>query len=178
MCHHTSSRLSTSLGAGVVVAGLLLAPSLAAQQNPPVAKGEVAAAPAVLPAGSLAKLRWIAGSWRGTGTDAAAFYERYRFVDDSTFEVESFADSTLARVTETARYELRDGRLANVGTGPRWVAVRLDDSVASFAPLERARNRFEWRRETADAWTAVIAWSTPQGPRERVYRLTRIPPRP
>ena len=67
---------------------------------------------------------------------------------------------------------------ALVGTGRRWAAVRLDDSVASFTPVERARNRFEWRRDTPDAWTAVIAWSTPQGPRERVYRLTRVTPRP
>jgi hypothetical protein len=164
---------------GFCLPALLLAPALlAAQQNPPVTKGEVTPTPAVLPAGALEKLRWIAGGWRGAGADGAAFYERYLFVDDSTFEVESFADSTLARVTETARYELRGGRLANVGTGPRWAAVRLDDSVASFVPLERARNRFEWRRVSADAWTAVIAWPTPQGPRERVYRLTRMSPRP
>jgi len=174
-----SPRISTSLRARICVSGLLLAPALlGAQQNPPVAKGEVAPAPAVLNAGALAKLRWIVGTWRGTGTDVPAFYERYRLVDDSTLEVETFADSTLARVTETSRYELRGGRLANIGTGPRWVAVRLDDSLAAFVPLERARNRFEWRRGTADAWTAVIAWPTAQGPRERVYRLTRMPPRP
>ena len=173
-----SLRLTAARRALAGVSGLLVPALLAAQQNPPVAKGELPPAPAVLSAGALARLRWIAGTWRGSGTEAAAFYERNRFVDDSTFEVESFADSTLSRVTETARYELRAGRLANVGSGPRWAAVRLDDSVASFAPLERARNRFEWRRETADAWTAVIAWPTPQGPRERVYRLTRMPTRP
>ena len=50
---------------------------------------------------AFAGLRWIAGSWRGSGDGQAPFYERYRFEDDSTLVVETFTDSTLA-VVESA----------------------------------------------------------------------------
>ena len=41
-------------------------------------------APKEITRADLAKLRWIVGTWRGTGGDVAPFYERYKFENDST----------------------------------------------------------------------------------------------
>ncbi|HET7457295.1 MAG TPA: hypothetical protein VFJ74_06550 [Gemmatimonadaceae bacterium] len=130
----------------------------------------------------LAHLRWIEGTWRGSGSGQAPFYERYRFADDSTLVVESFADSTLGRVTDVTRFELRGGTLASTPNEPkpgaaRWVASRFAaDSAVTFAPLARARNSFTWRRDSADAWTATLEWPATPGAaeaRRRVYEMRR-----
>ena len=54
-----------------------------------------------------ARLRWLKGSWRGGLPDGGYFYERYGLLDDSTIAMHSFADSTLARATDSARVGLR-----------------------------------------------------------------------
>ena len=135
---------------------------------------------AVLRPTDLGALRWIVGSWRGSGDGQAPFYERYRFTDDSTLLVESFKDSTLAEVTEGTRYELRGGLFANASTAQsaQWVAVRLDRGAITFAPVRRARNRFTWRPESADVWTADLEWpaSNAAPARSRSYRMVRWTP--
>ena len=141
----------------------------------PAAHAAQAAPAARVTADQFARLRWIEGTWRGTGVDQPPFYERYRMADDSTIVMESFEDSTLARVTSSARVELRDGRLSNVGEGAVWVASKLGPTHVTFAPVEGARNTFTWRRVSADAWTATLSWpGQPQGQRERVYRMGRV----
>jgi hypothetical protein len=131
-----------------------------------------------------ARLRWIAGDWRGIGVDGttqAPFFERYRFVDDSTLLVESLSDSTRRTVSETSRYELRDGRLGNTGAGARWVAVALDSLGVDFAPVARARNTFRWERAARAgarpaAWRATIASIDRTGATvRRHYLMQRLP---
>ena len=85
------------------------------------------AKPAVLTPKDLRALRWIEGTWRGAGGGEKPFFERYAFVDDSTLRMESFADSTLGRVSDTTFYELRGGRFANRSARARWVAATLKD---------------------------------------------------
>lgn len=132
----------------------------------------------------LAHLRWIEGTWRGSGAEQPPFYERYRFADDSTLVVESFADSTLGAVTDVTRFELRGGRLTSVpgarptGSTPvaRWVATGFTaDTAVTFTPLANARNSFTWRRDSPDAWTAILDWpATADKPaRRRVYDMRR-----
>ena len=137
-----------------------------------------AARPAALTRSDLRALRWIVGTWRGTGTTVAPFYERYRFSDDSTLVTESFADSTLAVVSETTRWELRGGRLENGGEGARWVAVQLTPAGITFAPVRRARNAFTWRPGASkDEWHADIifpAAAAGAAPRVVTYRMARV----
>ena len=139
--------------------------------------------PATLSVADLGTLRWLVGSWRGSGDDQSPFYERYAFVDDSTLLVESFRDSTFGEVTERARYELRAGRFANAGPAEsaQWVAVRLDRGAVTFAPVRRARNRFVWRPVSANEWIADLEWpaSNAAPARTRTYRMVRwtAPPR-
>lgn len=132
-----------------------------------------------------AQLRWIAGDWRGSGTEGttqAPFFERYVFPDDSTLLVISFPDSTWAAPDDTAHYELRAGRLGNVGSS-RWVASRMDSTSVDFVPDTNTRNSFRWAREPGSgrqpgSWKATIAWTDATGAsRERRYLMERAPRR-
>ncbi len=126
--------------------------------------------------GELAKLRWIEGTWRGTGDVEKPFYERYHFEDESTLVVEGLADETLSKVTEVTRFELKDGAFGNAGDGARWVATQLEDTAITFEPIARARNSFRWQRESKDVWKAILNWpANDKGPaRQRVYLMERI----
>ena len=128
----------------------------------------------------LQKLRWIEGTWRGTGINQPAFFERYRFEGDSVLAVDGFDDEKLTRVTDTTRFELKDGEFGGGSEGSRYVASTLDDNSILFVPVIKARNSFIWKRETKDSWTAIIRWpatdTKPAG--ERVYNMERWPPKP
>ncbi|MFL5384096.1 MAG: hypothetical protein ACJ8GN_16360 [Longimicrobiaceae bacterium] len=142
---------------------------------PTPAGADVGVQPARITVRDLRRLRWIEGSWRGSGVGQAPFYERYRFADDSTLVVDSFADSTLASVTDSTRFELRGARLGNPGT-VRWVASRLDDRAVDFVPVAGARNTFTWRYDSRDQWTALLHWpaSDTRPARDATYTMVRM----
>ncbi|HKP76643.1 MAG TPA: hypothetical protein VJT67_14030, partial [Longimicrobiaceae bacterium] len=119
------------------------------------------------------QLRWIVGDWRGSGSGQAPFYERYRFVDDSTLVVDSFADSTFAAVTESAPFELRGGRLSS--GGGRWVASQITPRWVTFIPV-RARNVFTWRYDSRNRWIALLSWpaTDTQPARTATYTMERV----
>ena len=62
--------------------------------------------PAKLTAADLQKLRWIEGTWRGTGGEKP-FFERYRFENATTLAVDSFENEKLEKVTDTTLFELK-----------------------------------------------------------------------
>jgi hypothetical protein len=138
-----------------------------------------AAKPKRISPAELAKLRWIEGTWRGTGDIDKPFYERYYFEGDSTLVVEGLADETLSKVTEVTRFELKDGAFGNAGEGSRWVATALEDKSVTFEPVARARNSFRWQRESKDVWKAILNWpATGDKPaQQRVYLMERLPTR-
>src|ERR1043165_2456909 len=103
--------------------------------------------PAKLTTSDLQKLRWIEGTWRGTGEVDKPFFERYRFENASTLAVDSFEDGTLAKVKDTTRFELKDGEFGGGSEGSRWVAVSLDDRAIEFGPAANVRNSFRWAQE-------------------------------
>jgi len=120
----------------------------------------------------IAKLRWIEGTWRGSGVDQAPFFERYRFENESTLAVDSFPDEKLEKVDDTTRFELKDGTFGNAN----YVASAIDDNGINFEPVA-AKNSFRWERVSADTWKATLKWpaqgNKPAG--ERVYNMQRIP---
>lgn len=124
----------------------------------------------------LKRLRWIEGAWRGTGDAEPPFFERYRFDGDSALIVESFEDGTLGKVTETTRFEIRNGQFGNWEGAARWAATQLDANSVTFEPAAGARNSFRWQRgDSADAWKAVLDWP-PNGDkpaRRRTYNMER-----
>ena len=120
----------------------------------------------------LKKLRWIEGTWRGTGETQPPFFERYRFENDSTLVMEELADESLSKVNSTTRYELKDGRF---GTD-RAVATALHDTSVTFSPLISGRNSFKWQSESKDTWKAILTLpATAKAPaKETIYKLERI----
>jgi hypothetical protein len=129
----------------------------------------------------LQKLRWIEGTWRGTGINQPAFFERYRFESDSVLVVDSFEkDEKLTKVADTTRFELKNGEFGGGSEGSRYAASTIDDNSILFVPVTKARNSFIWKRETKDSWTAIICWpamdAKPAG--ERVYNMERWPTKP
>ena len=125
----------------------------------------------------LKKLRWIEGTWRGTGINQPPFFERYRFESDTVLAIDGFDDEKLTKVTDTTRYELKDGEFGGGSDGSRYAATAIDDNSISFVPVVKARNSFIWKRETKDSWTAILRWPAandkPAG--ERIYNLERWP---
>jgi hypothetical protein len=126
----------------------------------------------------LQKLRWIEGTWRGTGESVKPFFERYRFEGDSVLLIDSFEDETLAKVTDTSRYELKDGEFGGGSEGHLYVAKSLDDRAIEFGPGVNVKNGFRWERgESKDVWKATII-SLPSGNKpagQRVYKMERWP---
>ena len=134
--------------------------------------------PAKLTAADLQKLRWIEGTWRGTGDADKPFFERYRFENATTLASDSFESEKLEKVTDTTLFELKDGEFGGGSEGSRWVVTAIDDNSITFAPVAKARNSFIWRRDSKDSWTAILSWpaSADKPARQRVYKMERWPP--
>jgi hypothetical protein len=130
--------------------------------------------PKTLTAAELQKLRWIEGSWRGTGDKQTAFFERYRFENETTLAVDTLEAD---KITDTTLFVLKDGEFGGGSEGSRWVATSLDENSITFEPVTKARNSFSWQRETKDSWKAILKWPAtkdkPAG--ERVYQMERWP---
>jgi len=119
-------------------------------------------------------LRWIEGDWRGELPKGGYFYERYRFVDDSTIAMRGFEDSTFKTPNDSATIVFRDSVVTDRGPKAEWSATRLDAKGIDFAPTKGATNRFSWNRESADKWTAAIL---PAQGNPTVYRMERVRPK-
>lgn len=136
-----------------------------AQTNQPAAKNFSTA--------DISKLRWIEGTWRGSGVDQAPFFERYRFENESTLAVDSFPDEKLDKVEDTSRFELKDGGFGNGS----YVASSIDNNGINFEPVVgKAKNSFRWERVSDNAWKATLKWPAEgnKPARERVYNMERI----
>jgi len=118
----------------------------------------------------LNKVKWITGDWRGMDGDKP-FFERYR-VEDAALVVDSFADETFFKPTDTTRYELRGGQLTN-GV---YAASEITEDSITFIPVGNARNSFTFKKMTDAVWTATLSWpERPGKPAEqKVYRMERV----
>lgn len=172
----TGMKQLTRLGTvALTVAGLLVV--IVCGRNTAESQDQPKPTPAKLTASDLEKLRWIEGSWRGTGGGVEKpFFERYRFENATTLAVDGFENEKLEKVTETTLFELKDGEFGGGNEGSRWVATAIDDNSITFAPVVKARNSFIWRRDSKDSWTAILSWPArsdkPAG--ERTYKMERI----
>jgi hypothetical protein len=172
--------LCAVFAACVTVAALLNSAACAGGQTPAGATNAAAQqqpAPARISASDLSKLRWIEGSWRGTGDVEKPFFERYRLEGDSLV-VEGFDDETLAKVSDSTRFELKDGEFGGGSEGSRWAASELTEDGVTFVPVKVARNTFRWQKESDGTWKAVLDWPAADGKpaRRRVYKMERWPP--
>lgn len=144
------------------------APDTTAVAAAPAPTGEAALAD--VSREQFAQLRWIEGTWRGTGDGQAPFYERYDVVDDTTILMQSFSDSTLRTTTDESRIVLTGGRVLQREEGSDRVsgAARIDATSIAFVPVNRGFT-YSWRRgSTSDEWIASIG---PTG--GRTYTMRR-----
>jgi hypothetical protein len=124
----------------------------------------------------LQKLRWIEGTWRGTGDTNKPFFERYRFEGDSVLAVDGFEDATLKKITETTRFELKDGEFGGGNEGARYVAIAIDDRMIEFGPAVKVKNGFRWEHESKDVWKATILLpaKADKPARQLVFKMERV----
>lgn len=174
------SQVSNMLLAVVVTGCLALLTVSGCARHPEGSHAQNAAAspapsPKLITAADLTKLRWIEGSWRGTGDGQAPFYERYKFENDTTLVVETLTDETLSKVSEVDRFELKDGHFGKSASDSGSVATALDDNSITFSPLGKARNSFRFQRESDNAWRAILNWTDKDGAaKERIYHMERL----
>jgi hypothetical protein len=128
-----------------------------------------------LTSADLKKLRWIEGTWRGTGDGQAPFYEHYKFENDTTLAVETLEGDKQEKVADVTRFELKDGQFGGGSEGSRYVATSLDDKSITFDPVTKARNSFRWERESENSWKATLNWTEGKTAKERVYHMERWP---
>jgi hypothetical protein len=123
----------------------------------------------------LKKLRWIEGTWRGTGGGVAPFVERYKFESDTILAVESLEGEKSDKVTDVTRFELKDGEFGGGSEGSRYVATSIDDKSVTFQPVTKARNSFRWEYESENSWKAILSSpATDTGPdKQRIYQMER-----
>ena len=136
-----------------------------AEQTPPPGKFSVA---------DLQKLKWIEGTWRGTGDVESPFFERYRFENETTLAVDSFTDGTLTKVEDTTRFALKDGQFGNDGEGSRWVATTIDYLGVTFVPFVKARNTFRWQHVASNVGPARLYCGERRQPRHTCSSWTRL----
>lgn len=147
------------------------------QSRPPssgATQGAAAAAvtPASVSIAQFQRLRWIAGRWRGSGGNYPSFFEEYAVLDDSTMRRRSFTDSTFNTVSDSARFVLRAGHLAQLRGGRAYPATRFTGDTVRYEP-ETGGPGSMWVRITDNHWRAILdprsAGGTPT-----VYELHRI----
>lgn len=131
--------------------------------------------PGTFSAADVAKLKWIVGSWKGTGDAEKPFFERYRFEAETIVAVDGFTDETFAKTDGTTLFALTDGVFGNSGE-TRWAASVITADSVTFIPVAGARNSFTWVKVSHNEWKATLTWpATVDKPaRQRIYTMARI----
>jgi hypothetical protein len=112
----------------------------------------------------VAKLKWLEGTWRGMDGEKP-FYERIR-IDGTTMVVESFSDGALEKLTDTARFELKDGEFGNTVGESRSAASSITETSVQFVPDSVTRtdgtqapvkgNTFRFEKQNDGTWSAIL----------------------
>ena len=151
-------------------------PASASDSSAAGAPAVPAAAPATVSLEQFGALRWIEGTWRGSGDEQPTFYERYTFADDSTIRAEASSDSTFPTPEEAGAIRLRGGRVTTGEQNMEWAVTSLDARSVRFDPVRGARNTFVWTSTSDTSWTARLSWTDREGtPHERIYEMRRMP---
>lgn len=140
------------------------------EDTPPPPPPASSLTPLQVDARQLRSLSWLEGFWRGTQADTAPFFERYRFLDDSTIGTWSYADSLASQVVDSGLIRLRQAIVTSGDSARGYVLTTLDSASAHFEPKGAAVNAFTWRRMSESSWRATLTWRDASGqPVERVY---------
>jgi hypothetical protein len=164
-----------------VIAALLVATSVAGAQQTngtsltPPPKAVAGTAVAVTKA-QLTSLRWIEGTWLGTGGGVPAFAEAYKFVNDTTVDISFFSDSTAVKVLGTGKMVLSSGQLFYAGNGTEYIATKISPSSVTFVPKgTNGKNQLEWTMVSPTVWNASLKGGTGEvTPQVVTYKMSKI----
>ncbi|MEO8202009.1 MAG: hypothetical protein ABI679_15865 [Gemmatimonadota bacterium] len=119
-------------------------------------------------------LDWIAGRWRGSGGNYPAFYEEYRFRDDSTIAQHNYTDSTFTTATDSSLIAWRNGSIVSGWPLGRYVVTEFQSTSLRFLKKGAARAGHTFAMVSRDQWTATLhpenAAALPV-----VYTMRRLP---
>lgn len=121
------------------------------------------------------QLEWLAGTWRGSGGTYPAFFEEYRFVNDTTIQMRAFADSTLSKTTDSSVIQWHDGTIQSGHDRPQYVVIEFTPSSIQFRQSGATAGGHTFARVSADEWKATLH-PAKAGGQETVYVMRRIGP--
>jgi len=108
-------------------------------------------------ASDIDRIKWLEGTWRGTGEGQEPFYEKYRFEGTTLYE-DSYEDSSLTKVKDSAKYALINGEFRHTANGKRVVASELTDDHIQFIPAVGDGNSYRFEKQPDGKWRAVLEW--------------------
>ncbi|MFN2502496.1 MAG: hypothetical protein ABR530_10860, partial [Pyrinomonadaceae bacterium] len=90
--------------------------------------------------------------------------------------VDGFDDEGFTKLSETTRFELKDGQFGNRGEGSRWMASEITDDSILFVPVVKAMNSFRWQKEAGGAWKAILDYPAigDKPARQVVYKMEPV----
>jgi hypothetical protein len=121
------------------------------------------------------QLEWIAGTWRGSGGAYPAFFEQYRFVNDTTIQMRAFADSTLSKTTDSSLIQWLGNTIRSGHEKPQYVVIEFTPTSVRFRQPGATAGGHTFTRVSADEWTATLH-PAKAGGQETVYVMRRIGP--
>jgi hypothetical protein len=122
------------------------------------------------------KLRWLEGTWAGTSDGGRDFFERLRFIDDTTADITYYSDSTFAHETGTGRLYLSVGHIYHTMGPSRWGVTNVEDGGVYFVPQSNTQASLLWHRQSKDDWTATMRVGFVGRDRVTVYHMRRTRP--
>ena len=125
-----------------------------------------------LTAADVEKIKWLEGTYKGTGGDKP-FFNRYRF-NGTTLNVTSFEDEAMTKQRESAVYELKDGMFANPSGDHRFAAVEMTDALIQFVSVTDGPSyTYKLERQADGSVKATLGYSDANGPVQTTYDLER-----
>ncbi len=141
---------------GLVPSGVLLIVGMIAGSATLNAQSATTAVAPHVSRQAFSSLKWLEGRWRGSGGGYSAFYEEYRFLNDTTIEQREYSDSTFAQPRNTSRIVWSSGVAQKSRRGS--VQSRVARIAGDTARFESANGPggFTWIRVSNDEWLALL----------------------
>ena len=118
----------------------------------------------------LAKIKWIAGNWRGMA-DGKPFYELYEFTNDSTLRITGYdwdgKDSSNASSSYVA---WKDGAYY-LGNDLNYKTTFIDSSKIEMISNIKSNNDILWKFVNDSTWAAILKGKT----KTLEYKMEKLP---
>jgi len=115
------------------------------------------ASPGAVPLSQFRDLTWLIGRWHGTSRWSPAFYEQYRFRDDSTIAMTAYTDSTFQSETaDSSIIEWRGGQVRSRTPRATYEVIEFGPGRIRFRRVGATDGGHRFTSVSPDQWTATI----------------------